>query len=110
MNRQHVMPTVELSRGASVVCAASPLPISTGSAFEHAYSAEQALRRYEERLQEARCPMCGAPLGAVRLRWYGADYCGEECLRRGRQAQWETTQEDKFWESPRSARMGLWPY
>lgn len=82
----------------------------TGTAYEHAYSAEQALRRYEERLRDARCVICGGPLGDDRLRWYGADYCGEECLRRGRQAQWETTQEDKFWESPRSARMGLWPH
>lgn len=80
-----------------------------GLAFEHAYSAEQAYRRYEERLRDARCPMCGEPLGEDPLAWYGADYCGADCLRQGKIAQQETTQRDRFWNASGAARMGLWP-
>ena len=66
-----------------------------GMAYEMAYSAEQALQKFQFRPQL--CTSCGTVLGDTRWRWYGGEYCSELCLARGKRAQWETSREDRYW-------------
>lgn len=83
-----------------------------GLGFEMAYSAEQALAKHQERQRQTQCSVCKSPLGYPRWRWYGRDYCSEVCLARGKRAQYETSQEDRYWEQRDeygAARMGVKP-
>lgn len=64
-----------------------------GLATEHAYSAEQALKKYEARPKL--CATCRAELHGEWRTWYGADYCDETCLRQGQHDQRITSTDDR---------------